>query len=94
MATTLSNVNVEQTHGVSSSTTQPLSSDELRKINAYWRACNYLAAGMIYLRDNPLLREPLKQEQAQIGTIYLRKAALNGTKPQFIEAVIKATEID
>ena len=39
-----------------------LSSDELRKIDAYWRACNYLAAGMIYLRDNPLLREPLKQE--------------------------------
>ena len=58
MATTLSNVNVEQ----SSSTAQPLSSDELRKINDYWRACNYLAAGMIYLRDNPLLREPLKQE--------------------------------
>ena len=40
----------------------PLSSEELRKIEAYWRACNYLAAGMIYLRDNPLLREPLKQE--------------------------------
>ena len=31
-------------------------------MNAYWRACNYLAAGMIYLRDNPLLREPLKPE--------------------------------
>ena len=40
-----------------------LTSEELRKINAYWRACNYLAAGMIYLRDNPLLREPLKPEQ-------------------------------
>jgi xylulose-5-phosphate/fructose-6-phosphate phosphoketolase len=40
----------------------PLSSEELRKIEAYWRACNYLAAGMIYLRDNPLLREPLKKE--------------------------------
>ncbi len=39
-----------------------LSGDELRKIDAYWRACNYLAAGMIYLRDNPLLREPLKVE--------------------------------
>ena len=33
------------------------------KIHAYWRACNYLAVGMIYLRDNPLLREPLKPEQ-------------------------------
>ena len=40
----------------------PLSADELRKIDAYWRACNYLALGMIYLRDNPLLREPLKPE--------------------------------
>src|SRR5271166_4293799 len=39
-----------------------LSKDELRKIDAYWRACNYRAAGMIYLRDNPLLREPLKLE--------------------------------
>jgi xylulose-5-phosphate/fructose-6-phosphate phosphoketolase len=40
----------------------PLSSDELNKINAYWRACNYLSAGMIYLRANPLLREPLRPE--------------------------------
>jgi xylulose-5-phosphate/fructose-6-phosphate phosphoketolase len=39
-----------------------LSSEELRKIHAYWRACTYLAAGMIYLRGNPLLREPLKPE--------------------------------
>jgi len=39
-----------------------LSPEELHKIDAYWRACNYLAAGMIYLRDNPLLREPLKPE--------------------------------
>ena len=39
-----------------------LSAEDLRKIGAYWRACNYLAAGMIYLRDNPLLREPLKPE--------------------------------
>ena len=41
---------------------KPLSADELRKINAYWRACNYLTLGMIYLQDNPLLREPLKVE--------------------------------
>ncbi|MEL6442092.1 MAG: phosphoketolase family protein [Cyanobacteria bacterium J06621_8] len=39
-----------------------LSPEELRKIDAYWRACNYLAIGMIYLRDNPLLKEPLKPE--------------------------------
>jgi xylulose-5-phosphate/fructose-6-phosphate phosphoketolase len=35
---------------------------DLKQIDAYWRACNYLAAGMIYLKDNPLLREPLKPE--------------------------------
>lgn len=39
-----------------------LSSNALTKINAYWRACNYLAAGMIYLQDNPLLKDPLKPE--------------------------------
>jgi xylulose-5-phosphate/fructose-6-phosphate phosphoketolase len=38
----------------------PLSSEELRKINAYWRATLYMCAGMIYLKDNPLLREPLQ----------------------------------
>jgi xylulose-5-phosphate/fructose-6-phosphate phosphoketolase len=40
----------------------PLNSDELRKMHAFWRAANYLAIGMIYLRDNPLLKEPLKPE--------------------------------
>ncbi|MFL9946591.1 phosphoketolase family protein [Paraburkholderia agricolaris] len=39
-----------------------LDPDTLRKMDRYWRACNYLSAGMIYLRDNPLLREPLKPE--------------------------------
>ena len=42
--------------------TASLSEDELKRINAYWRACNYLAAGMIYLRENPLLKEPLKPD--------------------------------
>jgi xylulose-5-phosphate/fructose-6-phosphate phosphoketolase len=41
---------------------QPLSPDELRKIDAYWRAANYLSVGQIYLYANPLLREPLKLE--------------------------------
>ncbi len=36
-----------------------LSQDETTLIDAYWRACNYVGAAMIYLRDNPLLREPL-----------------------------------
>ncbi|NCR10837.1 MAG: phosphoketolase family protein [Microcystis aeruginosa LG13-11] len=43
----------------------PLSQDELYKTHAYWRACNYLAVGMIYLRDNPLLKEHLKPEQVK-----------------------------
>ena len=38
----------------------PLSPELLRKINAYWRAANYLSVGQIYLYDNPLLKEPLK----------------------------------
>jgi xylulose-5-phosphate/fructose-6-phosphate phosphoketolase len=37
-----------------------LSDQEAQSIDAYWRACNYLAAGMIYLQDNPLLKEPLQ----------------------------------
>src|SRR6185312_3047341 len=45
-----------------SQTTPVLSAEELRLIDSYWSACNYLAAGMIYLRANPLLREPLKPE--------------------------------
>jgi xylulose-5-phosphate/fructose-6-phosphate phosphoketolase len=40
----------------------PLTSEDLHKIDAYWRACNYLCAGMIYLHDNPLLKEPLRPE--------------------------------
>jgi xylulose-5-phosphate/fructose-6-phosphate phosphoketolase len=40
----------------------PLSDDELRKIDRYWRASLYLCAGMIFLKDNPLLREPLVME--------------------------------
>src|SRR5277367_5980957 len=51
-------------YGTARSTIQgsPLSPEELRKIDAYWRACKYLALGMIYLQDNPLLKEPLKPE--------------------------------
>src|ERR1041385_4551139 len=40
----------------------PLTQEELAKINAYWRATNYLSVGQIYLYKNPLLREPLKME--------------------------------
>ena len=41
-------------------TTKSLSPDLLRKIDAYWRAANYLSVGQIYLYDNPLLKQPLK----------------------------------
>lgn len=39
-----------------------LSSEELRKMDAYWHASNYLSVGQIYLYKNPLLREPLRVE--------------------------------
>ena len=42
-----------------------LDSEELKKINAYWRAANYLSVGQIYLLDNPLLKEPLKKEHVK-----------------------------
>jgi xylulose-5-phosphate/fructose-6-phosphate phosphoketolase len=41
---------------------QPLDADELRVIDAYWRAANYLSVGQIYLLDNPLCQQPLKIE--------------------------------
>ncbi|WBC09503.1 phosphoketolase family protein [Micromonospora sp. WMMA1947] len=43
----------------------PLTEDELRRLDAYWRAANYLTVGQIYLLDNPLLREPLKPEHVK-----------------------------
>ena len=43
----------------------PLSPEELRKVDAYWRASLYLCLGMLYLKDNPLLREPLKLEHTK-----------------------------
>ena len=47
-------------HNQSPDRRETLGSDELRRMNAYWRAANYLSVGQIYLYDNPLLREPLK----------------------------------
>jgi xylulose-5-phosphate/fructose-6-phosphate phosphoketolase len=43
----------------------PLASEELRTIDAYFRACNYLSAGMLYLKDNPLLERPLQAEHVK-----------------------------
>jgi len=54
-------------YGPARSTVQgtPLEPDELRWMQAYWHATLFLSAGMIYLRDNPLLREPLKAEHVK-----------------------------
>jgi len=43
----------------------PLSPGELDQIDAYWRASLYLCLGMLYLKDNPLLQEPLKLEHTK-----------------------------
>jgi xylulose-5-phosphate/fructose-6-phosphate phosphoketolase len=43
----------------------PLSREEMEAMHAFWRACNYLSVGMIYLQDNPLLAQPLKAEHVK-----------------------------
>ena len=43
----------------------PLGTEELKKIDAYWRAANYLSVGQIYLYENPLLKEPLTKEHVK-----------------------------
>src|SRR6266480_6697008 len=45
--------------------TEPLGATEAQRLDAYWRAANYLSVGQIYLLDNPLLREPLMAEQVK-----------------------------
>jgi xylulose-5-phosphate/fructose-6-phosphate phosphoketolase len=62
MTRVLNDVKATTAKGITAAGADRLSREELRQIDAYWRACNYLAAGMIYLRANPLLREPLKPE--------------------------------
>jgi len=44
---------------------RPLEAQDLQRIDAWWRACNYLSVGMIYLKDNPLLRRPLLSEHVK-----------------------------
>jgi len=74
---------------------QPLSKEELARIDAYWRAANYLSVGQIYLLDNPLLERPLKIEDVKP-----RLLGHWGTTPgiNFIYAhanrVIKQRELD
>jgi xylulose-5-phosphate/fructose-6-phosphate phosphoketolase len=64
MIPTRSVVSDLSSYGVARSTIQgtPLNDEEVQKTHAFWRACNYLSLGMIYLQDNPLLRKPLRPE--------------------------------
>ena len=64
MVPTRSVISEISSYGIARSTIKgaPLCDEEARRTHAFWRACNYLALGMIYLQDNPLLREPLKPE--------------------------------
>ncbi|SCX59387.1 phosphoketolase [Nitrosospira sp. Nsp1] len=53
---------MSETRPISTPENKLLSADDLRKMNAYWRAANYLSVGQIYLLDNPLLKAPLALE--------------------------------
>ena len=67
MIASRSAVNELSAYGVARATIAgaPLSDADVRKIHAFWRACNYLGLGMIYLQGNPLLREPLKPDHVK-----------------------------
>jgi xylulose-5-phosphate/fructose-6-phosphate phosphoketolase len=56
------NTGMTQTAPTRTTAKGPLDPDELRRLDAWWRAANYLSVGQIYLLDNPLLQEPLKPE--------------------------------
>jgi xylulose-5-phosphate/fructose-6-phosphate phosphoketolase len=64
MVATKASLGELSSYGVARSTVKdaPLSDAEVNKLHAFWRAANYLALGMIYLQDNPLLREELRPE--------------------------------
>ena len=61
---------------------------ELQLLDAYWRTANYLAVGMIYLQDNPLLREPLQGQIAMTMTHLHLKVPLRSMVP-FIACEMK-----
>jgi len=73
----------------------PLDETEARKIHAFWRACNYLALGMIYLQGNPLLREPLKPEHIKNRLLghWGASPALSFTYTH-LNRVIKSNDLD
>ena len=57
--------NTRSSAGSTASNAGPATPEELRSIDAWWRATNYLGVGQIYLLDNPLLREPLRPEHVK-----------------------------
>ena len=69
-----------------------ITADLLARIDAYWRAANYLSVGQIYLLDNPLLREPLRSSTSSrgcSGTGARRRARTSSTS--HLNRVIKRT---
>jgi xylulose-5-phosphate/fructose-6-phosphate phosphoketolase len=97
MVATKASLGELSSYGVARSTVKgaPLSDEELKKLHAFWRATNYLALGMIYLQDNPLLREKLKPEH-----IKPRMLGHWGTSPALsfiythLNRVIKLFDVD
>ena len=97
MVATKSSLGELSSYGVARSTVKgsPLTDSEVTKLHAFWRAANYLALGMIYLQDNPLLREPLKPED-----IKPRMLGHWGTSPALsfiythLNRVIKKSDLD
>ena len=84
-----------QTTGTSAAAPGPLDAAELHRLDAHWRAANYLAVGQIYLMANPLLTAPLRPEH-----IKPRLLGHWGTSPGLnlvhthLNRVIKARELD
>jgi xylulose-5-phosphate/fructose-6-phosphate phosphoketolase len=82
-------------HAIQPSVDGPLSPTELERIDAWWRAANYLSVGQIYLLDNPLLREPLEPQHVKP-----RLLGHWGTTPGLnllyahLNRVIKARDLD
>ncbi|MCT0230983.1 phosphoketolase family protein [Synechococcus sp. CS-1324] len=62
MPATAAQTDISATGGLPLGNSEPISTEEIQLLDAWWRAANYLAVGMIYLQDNPLLREPLAAE--------------------------------
>src|SRR5438477_455558 len=89
MKTASADVKHKSRDGYKTATGTPLTADELRRMDAYWRASNYLSVGQIYLLDNPLLKEPLKREHIKPrllghgGPSLVAHAYLEGTYSEF-----------